>query len=195
MFWLMPLISGLGTWAATGDFKKGLMSGLLGAGIGGIAGALGGAGGAASGAADAVKAATDAASMSTNLATSGKGLIDAAHLGAKGAELAGLGQAGAQGIQAVGQGVNAAAGPSQNVMQMGADFLARKPVTAGLLLSSLTSAGMAETPETAEKTKGEPFSDQHITTDRNTIGFTGQPPPGPSTYCLAGQPRWPVWIR
>lgn len=198
MFWLMPLISGLGTWAATGDFKKGLMSGLLGAGIGGIAGALGGA-------ASAGKGVVDAANFATNAANVGKGTADIAGLVKGGAEAggalanfgipAGAAQAGAQaaaaagssGIQAIGQGANAL-GQNGNVLRMGAEFLRNKPVTSGLLLSSLISSGMMPTPETQEGgQRGEPFADQGRTTDRHTIDFTGGPPPGPSTYVRGEQ--------
>lgn len=196
MFWLMPLISGLGTWAATGDFKKGLMSGLLGAGIGGIAGALGGA-------ASAGKGVVDAANLATNAANVGKGTADVASLVKGGAEaggalanfgIPGAAQAGAQaaaaagssGVQAIGQGANAL-GQNGNVLRMGAEFLRNKPVTSGLLLSSLVSAGMTPSPEGPEDKKGERFADEARTTDRNTLPFTGGPPPGPSTYVRGEQ--------
>ena len=191
MFWLMPLISGLGTWAATGDFKKGLMSGLLGAGIGGIAGALGGA-------ASAGKGVVDAANLATNAANVGKGTADIAGLvkgagdaaqgaGAVAQGIQGAAAAGSSGIQAIGQGANAM-GQNGNILRMGAEFLRNKPVTSGLLLSSLISSGMMPTPETQEGgQRGEPFADQGRTTDRHTIGFTGGPPPGPSTYVRGEQ--------
>jgi len=174
MFWLMPLISGLGTWAATGDFKKGLMSGLLGAGIGGIAGALGGAAGGAKGVADAA----NLASTTGNLTQAGSALGQ------------GIGAVG-QGVKAAGdvasmagQAVNAAgtAGGNGGIMSAGLNFLQNKPVTSGLMLSALTSAAMPPEVETEEKKKGERFADERHTVSRETLPFTGMPQPGPSTY-------------
>ncbi len=176
MFWLMPLVSGLGTWAATGDFKKGLMSALLGAGVGGIAGAMGNA---ASGAANmATSAGTE---MATKAAQSGIGAV-----GAQAAQEAahGLASAVPGGIAAAGKAAIPAAveqGGNQ-IANAGLQFLRDKPVTSGLLLSSLTSAAMAPGMETPENKKGTPFADQYETTDRNTLPFTGGPSPGPSTY-------------
>jgi hypothetical protein len=189
----MPLISGLGTWAATGDFKKGLMSGLLGAGIGGIAGALGSAAGAGKAALDATNLATNA----STLANVGKGTADVASLVKGGADIAqgagavaqgipGMAAAGSSGIQAIGQGANAM-GQNGNVLRMGAEFLRNKPVTSGLLLSSLMSAGMTPTPEGSEPKKGERFADEGRVVDRHTLPFTGGPPPGPSTYVRGEQ--------
>jgi hypothetical protein len=186
MFWLMPLISGLGTWAATGDFKKGLMSGLLGAGIGGIAGALGGAAGGAKAVADV---GTHAAAAS-NAASAGASALNAAPGVAQG-----LGQGMAQGVAgavphgmgALMQGASnpalaAAAKPGGGVVQAGIDFLRRKPVTSGLMVSALSSSLMPPEMQEQEKRKSEPFADRHETIDRNVMPFTGQPPPGPSTY-------------
>jgi hypothetical protein len=172
MFWLLPLISGLGTWAATGDFKKGLMSGLLGAGIGGIAGAFGNAASsAASTAGSAIKDVSNVSNLMNGVSSAAQGVG------------AGVGAAanGLNGIQAVGQATNGAS-QSGNLMRMGADFLARKPVTSGLLLSSLVSAADAPKVEGQEKPKGERFKDEMSVVPRETLPFTGQPPPGPSTY-------------
>ena len=189
MFWLMPLISGLGTWAATGDFKKGLMSGLLGAGIGGIAGALGNAAG---GAASAVKGATDAASATQGIGALAKGTADVSSLAGNAGNLAQAAQTGVNGVQAVGQAANAVtgSGQAQNMLRMGADFLARKPVTSGLMLSSLVSSGLMETPKTPDKETPKRFDDEARTVDRHTLPFTGGPPPGPSTY-VRGEPQTP----
>jgi len=174
MFWLLPLISGLGTWAATGDFKKGLMSGLLGAGIGGIAGALGDAAGAAgSTVAEGVKGAADASSVAGTLGSVGHAASHA---------LPGITGIGAKTAEAAASGTNP-------ILGAGLDFLRNKPVTTGLMLSSLMSAGAG--PEVPEDNSegGQPFPDQRHTTPRNTIPFASVSS-GPSTY-VRGEVRPP----
>lgn len=175
MFWLMPLISGLGTWAATGDFKKGLMSGLLGAGIGGIAGAFGNAAGGASAAVDAATKGSDLANLASttaNVGSKGAGLIDMAHTGAKG--IGAITSAAAP---------TAATPASNGIMRAGAEFLRNKPVTSGLMISALHGAldppSMDSPPE---QKKGERFPDEYQFQDRDVMPFTGQPPPSASTY-------------
>lgn len=177
MFWLFPLVSGLGTWAATGDFKKGLLSAALGAGIGGIAGALGNAGSTVAGGTDLLTKGAESGITAANAATGLTG-----ELAASGASML------PQGIEAAGKAAQiagaapAAAGGSNQIMQAGLNFLKQKPVTSGLMLSALTSAGMAPGVDAPEDRKGERFKDEWRTVDRNTLPFTGQPAPGPSTY-------------
>lgn len=109
-FWLMPLLSGLGTWAATGDFKEGLKSGLLGLATGGIGSMLSGASGAASGAsaiANGLNSVKDAAGASSGIANVLKGVGSAASTGASTAGAVSAAQAAKELIPAAASGIDA----------------------------------------------------------------------------------------
>lgn len=213
-FWLMPLISGLGTWAATGDFKKGLMSGLLGLATGGLGNMLG-AGGGAAGAAGAAAAEAGKGAVSGGLAEILKGAGGAASAGAgavgSAAQAAkGLAGAASGGIGAIGKGMGdlghlgstmankvplgdvlnipapKPGGGGGGILQQGIGLIRRHPMAASLLGSALLSGmgGQGDAPEGEEA----PDIPRQMPVGREHIPFdSSQFDPSPSTS-LPGEP-------
>lgn len=171
MFWMLPLLTGLGTWAATGDFKKGI----LGAALGMIPG-LSGLGGAAA-----------STAAKTGIAGIGSALPTAATAG-KAAALASSAitpatAAGAGGLAAMATPATTAAasgGAGSGILRAGLNFAKAHPMAATMLASTVLGGlggGDVETPESKPHSGGDEKA-----TPRKIIPFPGANIDTASTY-------------
>lgn len=103
MPWLGAAVGGLGTWAATGNLGKGILSGLMSFGLGSIGGALGEAGAKTAGEA-ATKGASDVVAEAAKSAATSGGQSAAAINPATFADPMAQGAAQSAGVQAAGAG-------------------------------------------------------------------------------------------
>lgn len=179
VWWVWPIVNGLATWAATGDAEAGLKSGALSLGLGAF-GAAGGAAGAGANAGSTAATAANTGKTAATVANAGKSAAAAANV-AKMAQAGVTTAQAAQGIDAIGtaaKGADAASSPG--MIGSALSYMQENPMQTAMLASMLFPAGGPGSED--EDSEGQRFSDEYQTADRNTIPFSGQPSPGPSTY-------------
>lgn len=221
MPWLGAAIGGLGTWAATGNLGKGILSGLLSFGLGSLGGQLAGAGAEAAGEVGAKAAGDTAAKSAIDLAqTTGEQSLSKATMGTEAAQLAATGPgmtpagwAAGQTTPAAGEGLfgrisQGFQNAPQTMSNIGQGIMnpqnldLGKMVTPGIMAATGIGGLMASnqppaampTPASMQRQAPPPLTNA-ATPPRTPTGFVPPPGYGTSAYPMEGsffQPN-PAW--